>query len=272
MRQGRVAAPQPHLYPRLVGRPQLHIAGKTQGRRGGAGSSLLSVCHTSPQLGALQQHGNAQLPAQGTEESWLCVVPYWYQRTVGFPFAPPPPQAVPPFSPGLHLMETAEYLLWAGMEVALHHPCVNHMFLSETSTRADRAPSTSQLCTNWPPSPQDTATRLSQEQKAPTHDLVPACGRNRVPVQGGGRLVAKNTKNKEAPSSLSPRWPVFHCHLHLQDGLCHITQHRDRECNPDHPDPPQMRTLPSSALPTLNLCTHILPTHLYFLEGPSSLL
>lgn len=111
-----------------------------------------------------------------------------------------------------------------GWEVALQRPCTNHMFLSETSARADRAPNTSQPCTHWPPSPLDVATLRSQEQKAPTRGPVPARGRNQVPAWVGGRLVSKNTKSKEAPSSPSPRWPVLHCRLHPQDGLCHITQ------------------------------------------------
>lgn len=145
--------------------------------------------------------------------------------SVGFPFTPPPPQPVPPFSPGLDSMDTAEYPPHGqGWEVALQRPCTNHMFLSETSARADRAPNTSQPCTHWLPSPLDVATLQSQEQKAPTRGPVPARSRNQVPAWVGGRLVSKNTKSKEAPSSPSPRWPVLHCHLHPQDGLCHITQ------------------------------------------------
>lgn len=111
-----------------------------------------------------------------------------------------------------------------GWEVALQRPCTNHMFLSETSVRADRAPNTSQPCTHWPPSPLDVATLWSQEQKAPTRGPVPARGRNQVPAWVGGRLVSKNTKSKEALSSPSPRWLVFYYRLHPQDGLCHITQ------------------------------------------------
>lgn len=226
MRQGRVAAPQPHPCHRVVGRPQLHVAGKAQGRRGGAGSSLLSVCHTSPQLGALQQHGDAQLSAQGTEESWLCVVPYWYQRWYqwGSPSLPHLPRQCHHFLQAWIRWRQQSTPHGQGWEVALQRPCTNHMFLSETSVRADRAPNTSQPCTHWPPSPLDVATLWSQEQKAPTRGPVPARGRNQVPAWVGGRLVSKNTKSKEALSSPSPRWLVFYYRLHPQDGLCHITQ------------------------------------------------